>query len=228
MYFPWVGLFEQIKSADVFVHYDNVQLPQGRSFITRVQVKTADGIRWLTAPVRRESGQEIRDVRLDHTTDWRHKHLATLQQAYANSPCRADMLHLVEQVFGRVSDSLSEMNIDLLETISRYLQLDTRFEIASRYDSSSTGTKKLIELCQRFDANLYVTGHGALRYLDHEAFESKGIGVAYMDYRCVEYDQLHGGFTPYVSILDAIANLGQETQTLLQPRTRDWKEFKDE
>ena len=42
MLFPWIGIFEQIKLSDVYVHYDDAQLPQGRSFINRVQIKTKD------------------------------------------------------------------------------------------------------------------------------------------------------------------------------------------
>ena len=48
MFFPWIGLFEQVRLADVFVHYDDVQFARG--FMNRVQVKVADGWRWLTAP----------------------------------------------------------------------------------------------------------------------------------------------------------------------------------
>ena len=50
MYFPWVGMLEQIRLADVFMHYDDVQLARG--FYNRVQVKTAQGARWLTVPLR--------------------------------------------------------------------------------------------------------------------------------------------------------------------------------
>ena len=40
MFFPWVGMFEQIALADVYVHYDDVQFSKG-SFTNRVQLKTA-------------------------------------------------------------------------------------------------------------------------------------------------------------------------------------------
>ena len=44
MFLPWVGLFEQVRLADVFIHYDDVQLPQGGNFMSRVQLKTASGV----------------------------------------------------------------------------------------------------------------------------------------------------------------------------------------
>jgi WbqC-like protein len=33
-FFPWIGYFEQVHRADIFVHFADVQLPQGRSFCT--------------------------------------------------------------------------------------------------------------------------------------------------------------------------------------------------
>lgn len=47
-YLPWPGLFNQIKMADIFIHYDDAQLPQGRSFCSRVQIRTKDKIGWLS------------------------------------------------------------------------------------------------------------------------------------------------------------------------------------
>ncbi|MBC8123824.1 MAG: WbqC family protein, partial [Gemmatimonadaceae bacterium] len=50
MLFPWIGMFEQICLADVYVHYDDVQFSKG-SFSNRVQVKSASGSKWITVPL---------------------------------------------------------------------------------------------------------------------------------------------------------------------------------
>ncbi|MCA9907942.1 MAG: WbqC family protein, partial [Anaerolineae bacterium] len=58
MYFPWAGLLEQIRLADTFVHYDDVQHTRG--FYNRVQIKTGNGVRWITVPLRDwHQGQRI-------------------------------------------------------------------------------------------------------------------------------------------------------------------------
>ncbi len=46
-----------------------------------------------------------------------------------------------------------------------------------------------------------------------------------MDYRKTPYPQLHGEFTPYVSILDLIANTGGESGDYINSGTIYWKEF---
>ena len=76
-----------------------------------------------------------------------------------------------------------------------------------------------------FEGDVYVTGHGAKNYLDHEAFERGGVHVEYMDYQRRAYPQLHGEFTPYVSILDLIANMGREGRDLICSGTVSWREF---
>jgi len=85
MYFPWVGLLEQVRQSDAFVHYDDVQFTRG--FYNRVQVKTSRGTQWLTVPLRdQHRGQLIDEVTVDDRSDWRSQHLEVLKQAYANAP----------------------------------------------------------------------------------------------------------------------------------------------
>jgi len=72
---------------------------------------------------------------------------------------------------------------------------------------------------------VYITGHGAANYLDHQLFEKAGISVEYMNYKMRPYKQAYGQFTPYVSILDLIANAGKAGKKYLTPQTISWKKF---
>ena len=59
-------MFEQIRLADAFVHYSDVQFSKG-SFVNRVQIKTSAGIRWLTVPLEKlKLGQRIDEVRISY------------------------------------------------------------------------------------------------------------------------------------------------------------------
>ena len=49
--------------------------------------------------------------------------------------------------------------------------------------------------------------------------------VKYMDYRKTPYPQLHGEFTPYISVLDLIANVGADGMRFIDSPSIDWKEF---
>lgn len=226
MVFPWVGLFEQVRLADVFVHYDDVQFPQGRSFTNRVQIKMPGGnTQWLTIPVKRDGKQLIQDVLLDNAQDWKGKHLKTLQHAYAKAPFRDDMLTLVEQAYQYPTEQLSTLNIQTLEMVARYFGFEPEFALSSSLGTTSHSTQKLLDITRQMQGTRYVTGHGARHYMDHDLFESSGIRVEYMQYQCMPYPQCHGDFTPYVSILDLIANCGTEGQQYICSRSINWKAF---
>jgi hypothetical protein len=226
MFLPWVGLFEQIRLADVFIHYDDVRLPQGRSFMSRVQLKTANGTSWLTVPIdHKKSGKLLNEIILFESQEWRNKHLRTIHHAYARRPSFRLMFELVEKIYGQPTDNLAEFNITAIEQIAEWLGLAPRFIHSSAMGVEGASTERLVALCEAVDCDVYVTGHGALNYLNHQQFEDKGISVQYMDYRKVPYEQGHIGFTPYVSILDAIANCGERTRDLLCSDAIYWRDF---
>lgn len=226
MFLPWIGLFEQIRLADVFVHYDDVQLPQGRSFISRVQIKSANGSCWLTVPIdHARSGRLINEVVIFDEQDWRSKHLKTIRHAYGQASHFQSMFALAEKLYGNTSARLADFNIAATQEIAELLGFAPLFVRSSSLPVTGSSTERLVNLCEATNCNVYVTGHGALNYLDHEQFERRRITVRYMDYQKVTYPQLHGTFTPYVSILDAIANCGDGTRDLLRSEAVYWRDF---
>jgi hypothetical protein len=226
MFLPWVGLFEQIRLADVFIHYDDVQLPQGRSFMSRVQLKSANSVLWLTLPIDRiNSGKLLKEVVLVQQGDWRKKHLSTIRHVYARRPYFDLMLELVEEIYGQATDRLADFNIAAIQLLATWLGFAPQFLRSSELDVGGASTERLVALCESVKCDDYVTGHGALNYLNHQKFEDKGISVRYMDYQKVPYEQGHGEFTPFVSILDAIANCGEHTRDLLCSEAIYWRNF---
>src|SRR6266498_380428 len=226
MFLPWVGLFEQIRLADVFIHYDDVQLPQGRSFMSRVQLKSANGVFWLTVPIdHTKSGKLLNEVVLLNPEDWRDKHLRTIRHAYARRPYFNLMFELVEKIYSQPTDNLAEFNITAIGEIAQWLGLAPQFMRSSAMGVGGASTERLVALCEAANCDVYVTGHGALKYLNHQQFEDKGISVHYMDYKEVPYEQGQGEFTPYVTSLDAIANCGERTRDLLCSDAIYWRDF---
>ncbi len=224
MFFPWSGLFDQVRLSDIFVHYDDVVLPQGRSFMSRVQIKTGTRTDWLTAPILRDA-HLISEVRLDNSQRWRVKHLNTLRHAYAGAPFSKDMIAFVDDIYAADHMMLSDLNIAAIEGLAARLGLAPKFLRSSSMAVGSSSTQKLIEIVTSLGGTTYITGHGARNYLDHNLFEKAGIAVEYMSYALQPYEQLGGAFTPYVSILDALANIGAGARDILTSKTVSWREF---
>src|SRR5205085_10742150 len=169
MFLPWVGVFEQVRLADVFLHYDDVQVSQGSSFVSRVQVQSARGVSWLTVPVdRRRSGKLITEVVLSRAEEWRTRHLRTIRHNYARRPYFDLMFELVENIYSHSTDRLADFNISAIEQIARWLGLAPQFVRSSTTGVAGAGTERLVALCKATKCNVYVTGHGALNCLKHQ------------------------------------------------------------
>jgi WbqC-like protein family len=229
MYFPWVGLLEQVSLADIFIHYDDVQYSRG--FYNRVQAKTVNGSKWITVPLyNHHQGQRIDEILIDNQTDWRRQHRDILKQAYMKAPYRDEMLALVDDVFCKSATFLSDVSRESILALVRYFKLDNKAHFMSSSDMKIPGasTQRLHDLCATVAADVYVTGHGARNYLDHDMFERSGIKVEYMKYNMTPYPQLHGDFIPYVSALDLVANCGQEGVSVINSNSIHWKDFLNE
>lgn len=229
MYFPWVGLLEQLRLADVFIHYDDVQFTRG--FYNRVQVKTANGSKWITVPLRdHHRGQRIDEVLIDDRTDWRSQHRDILRQAHLKSPFRDEMLTLVDGVFSKDARTLADISRESILALARYFSLadDTKFMDSADLGISGASSQRLHDICLAVAANVYVTGHGARNYLDHELFERSGIKVEYMKYRMIPYPQMHDDFTPFVTGLDLVANCGRAGANVICSDAIYWREFLNE
>lgn len=227
MFLPWIGLFEQIKQADIFVHYDDVQRPQGRSFTSRVQICTKNGIEWLTAPLDKAgSGRLISETRLQDNSFWVQKHLKTLQHTYYRRENSLALQELAQQIYADVPPLISQFNIRAIEKISASIGLQTKFMKSSEMGIDGRSTKRLVDICKVLGATRYVTGHGARNYMAHEAFEAVGIDVHYMDYQPKPWDQGEAAFTPYVSILDTISSVPvSDVTNHMTSKTVHWRDF---
>jgi len=225
MYFPWVGMLEQMRLADVFVHLDDAQFSKG-GFFNRVQLKTAEGTPWFTVPLAENKlGQLLNEIRMaDH--DWRRKQLATLKQTYAAAPHVEEMLGLVESVFKNEHESLAALSAASVEMLAEFFEIMPKeIQWSSAMGVEGTGSARVLAVCEALGAERYVTGHGAREYLNHESFEAAGIRVEYLDYKKREYPQLHGAFTPFVSALDLAANCGRAGREVIASDTVYWKDF---
>lgn len=220
-------MFEQIRLADVYVHYDDVQFSKG-SFSNRVQVKSGIGSKWLTVPLKDlHLGQTIDQVRTQDPEKWQPAHLALLEQAYRRAPYCDVMLALVREAYAHTSSNLAELSMQGMNTVCRFFGLDRgrRFLLSSQMGISGESSRRVLDIVLAVGGNVYVTGHGARGYMDHELFEKAGVQVKYMDYRKTPYPQLHGEFTPYISVLDLIANVGADGMRFIDSPSIDWKEF---
>jgi hypothetical protein len=230
MLFPWVGMLEQINLANTIVHYDDVQYSKG-SYVNRVQLKMPEGIKWMTIPLLKANfGQCIDELRPNEEIDWRKHHLQQLNRCFINATFRDDAIQLVEEVYNKEYDNIGQLSRASMLALCDYFDLITNqnFIDIKTLNVSGSSSSRVLEVVKKINGTVYITGHGAANYLDHNHFEASNIDVRYMNYNCTPYHQAFGLFTPYVSSLDLVANLGRAGRDFIKSETISWKEFTNE
>ena len=216
-YLPWKGYFDILATVDTFVVYDIVQYTKN-DWRNRNRIKTPNGSRWLTVPVRhRELGQRIDEVEVNDP-EILHKHWMTIEQNYRKAPCFKQVRDQVRPLFDRTAPALlSDLNVDLLRAFCDILGIDTPIVSASDFQLGEDRNQRLVEICQQLDADRYLSGPSARSYLDESLFADAGIQVDWMGYEgYAEYDQPHPPFEHGVSIVDLVLSAGPRAAELIR------------
>jgi hypothetical protein len=207
-YIPWRGYFDFIDDVDVFIFLDDTQYTT-RDWRNRNKIKGANGLQWLTVPVKHKSrDQLICETEIDYTQNWQRAHLNAIQLNYKKAPFCNEVLLLTEDIFEQHAQTISELNIEFITRICRLLNIETELRNATEFSVSGRKTQRLIELIQAVEGDQYLSGPSAKAYIDNNDFEKSGISLAYKSYDYPPYPQLWGNFEGAVSILDLIANCG--------------------
>jgi hypothetical protein len=220
-YLPWLGYFEQISRADVFVFYDDVQFEKG-SWRNRNRIKTPQGAHWLTVPVLTK-GQDfppINEVRVNNAESWQKKHLRTLAQYYSKAPFYADYAEGLAAVIDRPWEKLCDLNIALIRHLAAALGIATPFVLASELGIPGVGAPRLVEILAHLGGTVFYEGAAGRNYIDESLFEARGMRVEYQDYDHPVYTQLHGAFVPFLSVVDLLFNHGPQSLSILTRSTQ--------
>jgi len=217
IFLPWPGFFCKALRADAMVLLDGVQFPRGRSWMTRNRVKSDQGELWLRIPVwrRRRGRQLIRDVEICRETDWRHKHLRSLSDPYANAPYRDEHLPAVEAIYARDPVRLIELNVALIRHLRGALGIGTPLYLQSELGVEGNGTGLLVALCRRLSADAYVSLSGVEKHLDTGPFRAAGVRLEFARWDPPVYPQLWGDFRFNLSTLDLLLNCGPKAREII-------------
>lgn len=211
-YIPWKGYFDMIASVDEFILYDDMQYTR-RDWRNRNQIKTPQGLQWLTVPVKVKGKyyQTIRETEI-HGVDWAKRHWRSLYQNYRHAKYFNSIAPELEPLYLETEYShLSQLNRSFVGWVCSKLGIKTIISNSWDYRLMDGKTERLTDLCAQAGGSEYVSGPAARDYIDEAVFIERGIKLTWFDYAGYpEYPQLWGDFTHGVSILDLLFNCGKE------------------
>ena len=214
-YFPYLGTFSKIAAVDKFCLFDGVPFSR-HDYTNRVQIKTYEGVQWLTVPVE-HTGERmlLKDVRIDNSQPWKRKHLRAIQTAYARAPYFKQYFPIFETMLQQPHEFLRDLcEVTMLGCLFLLL-LGRPWARASNHDFTGEKSSLVLDMCEKLGASQYIFGANGRDYADIEAFGKAGILVQFQDYQHPVYPQLHGEFVKGLSVIDALMNVGPDAAKLL-------------
>ena len=214
-YMPWCGFFAKMLDCDALVFLDDVQLPRGRSYVSRTKIASGPaGERWLTAPVRKGGLQPINDVYFADD-QWARSHLRTLHHVYARSHHFREVSELVGELYDGPSNKLAIFNSRAIEMIGRYLGWTGTFHYSSDHPTTLTADRRIAQVVAAVGGSTYVSGAGAQKYQSADVYHEAGVGFEVRAYVPVPYERSGWPFVPGLSVLDALFHSGSAARAAL-------------
>jgi hypothetical protein len=216
-YLPWLGFFEQLYQSDVFVMYDDVQYDK-QSWRNRNRIKTANGVQWLTVPVlfKFQATPLIYDIKIDNKTQWKKKHCRAIQLSYSKAPYYKKYIDIFEEAYSKDWEYLVDIDFHFTMKLAECLGIKKKQIVrSSTLNVQGDRLDRLVQICKRFQADIFYEGAAGRNYIDESYFAGHGITVEYQDYNHPVYNQLYGDFVPYLSVIDLLFNHGDESLSIL-------------
>jgi hypothetical protein len=214
---PFPGFFYKACLAEALIILDDVQFPQGTTWINRNRFKNDQGTLWMTIPVWKKGLglQKINQVRICYERRWPRKYLESLKSAYGHAPYLGDHLSFLEEMFRWRFEKLLDLNLAIISYLMNCLEIDRRLVLLSELGVTGRATQLLIEICKTVGASTFLAQSQAQKYLDADLFQQNGIKLRCFRYVAPVYPQLWGNFLAHLSTLDLIFSCGPKAREIL-------------
>ena len=216
-YLPWLGYFDMMSKADVFILLDNVQFEKS-SWQQRNRIRTSDGFITLSVPVlkKRKFGQTLAEVQIADVHRHWIKHLRSLELNYRNSPYFNFLYPELQAQLPPQGRSLAEYNGTLISIIASHLSITTPMIFGSEINANGTKAELSANQVAAVGGTEFLAAHNSYDYVSKEPrFLELGITVEYHSYTPQPYQQMRPGFVPYMSAVDALFCLGPGAAVLV-------------
>jgi hypothetical protein len=216
LFIPWIGYFDKINKADIFVILDHVQYTKG-SWINRNKIKMANNEILLTIPVIKTAlNTPINAIKIDFSKKWIRKHLDTIKYSYKKAPYFDEIYLILENSYMEKQEYLALFNQKLIEIFCEYLEIHTKIIKSSELNVSGNKSQLLLNICKELKADTYIIGMGGNNnYIDFELFKKNNIKIQPQQFHHPTYPQLGKDFIPNLSIIDLLFNKGKDSIEIL-------------
>ena len=227
-FLPWLGYFELIAMADVFVILDDFQFSY-QSFGQRNRVfVNQDQVGWLTVPVDKKNCYQkpYIEVAIREDIPWRRKTWNAIELNYKKASFFNVYAEAIKSFIVEPQGTLAAQNIAVIRALSEVFGIKGTFAYSSCMSAKGRRSEHVKNLLEEIGADVYLCAHGSFEYmLEDGVFPLKSIDVRFQNAVMRPYSQCGStkDFVPYLSVIDALFNIGaQATRELIMNATPHW------
>lgn len=206
-FMPYIGYFQLMKYADVYVVYDDVNYYKG-GFINRNNILINGKSSILTIPVKKASPTKlICEVEIDRNSKKFKNLLKTIYLSYKRAPYFDAVFPMLQRIINSDSVYISELIYSSFIEIAKYLELTTKIILSSNRFSTSRGIgreERLIHICRELGADEYISESTGLKIYSKVNFKKKGIDFIVFQPVLPTYQQFDNEFVSPLSIIDVL------------------------
>lgn len=207
---PYLGYFQLLSAVDVFVSYDDVNFIKG-GWINRNKICVQGKEMLFQIPLKKQSPfKKINEIKIDWDSRSMRKLTKTLQSTYSKSKYKNEVLGILEDMFKKKPDLISELALDSIRSFCNYLDIEVDLKTSSYEDYKKTDDRveNLVNICEKENIKHYINPIGGQKLYDKDVFKSHGLTLSF----------LQG--TPSLSIIDVCMNNSVEK---IKENLRDFK-----
>lgn len=208
--FPYIGYWQLLHACDTFVIYDDVNyINRGWINRNRILINQAPGL--ITLPLLKASqNRKINEIEVAPAAQWRRRILNSVEMAYRKAPYFEEVFAVVERVLTHEDSNLAAFLAYQVQTLAEFMELRPRIVPSSQHYANDhlAAQERILDICRQEGATRYTNAQGGRSLYAPQVFGDRGIDLRFIGMRPLPYPQRAKVFTPYLSIIDPLMEVG--------------------
>ena len=205
-FLPYLPYFQLINAVDCFIFLDNVNFIN-KGWINRNNILVNNEAHLINLPlVKASQNRLINSINIVDEEKWKSKLLKKVELSYKKAPLFEHVMPLFYKSLINDCKLISDLNQLSIELISDYLEIETKFKRSSdfTFEDQYNGQYKILELCSKNKAQLYINPIGGIELYDASVFNKREISLKFLNSGNTIYRQFKERFVNHLSILDVL------------------------
>jgi len=189
-YLPNINYLQQVLKHDIVVLEKHEHFVK-QTYRNRCEILTSNGKLNLSIPLIKQADKElIANKKISYAEDWQKQHWRAITSAYKNSPYFEFFEDEFKPFYEKQFEYLFDYNTQLLQTVLHILRVQKQIEFTNEFEINASDYYNFRKLSDLNNSNEFIVKPY------YQVFADKK------------------GFTPNLSCLDALFNIGLETKEL--------------